>query len=93
MEEFEEICPECGSLMYDHDCEVCGFSNFPEGRDEYETPQGTIAHCTEEEALDAGYIMLCPTCAEQVITWWENEDHGCCITCWHSKNKGTLTKE
>ena len=84
-----EYCPHCGEEWNGYECLTCGFAGELFG-DEYETPSGTIVRCTEEEAFERGYIFTCPVCNDTVIQWWEMEDHGMCIHCWHNKNR--LTK-
>lgn len=93
IDEFEGMCPHCGAVLDTDDCNVCGFSLFPRDANQYETPEGNIDTCTEDEAIERGYVMNCPECGEHLITWWEKEDHGMCITCWHNKNKNPLTIE
>jgi hypothetical protein len=69
---------------------VCGFTEEL-GKNQYETPEGLIVNCTEEEAYERGYIFICPICLFNEITYWEKEDHGMCISCWHNENKKTFT--
>lgn len=78
------MCPNCGHQMDGYDCFECGYCSLNLEDNEYETPEGNIVHCTEEEAMERGYIAVCPACGENLITWWEKEDHGKCITCWHA---------
>jgi len=80
-----DVCPHCGSAWTGYECGICGFSDTLL-KNEYETPTGFITHCTEKEAFKEGYIYMCPACDENIITWWENEDHGKCIDCWHRQN-------
>ncbi len=82
-------CPNCGEEWNGYECDSCGFADDL-GTEEYETPHGTIVTCTEEEAFRNGYIAHCPVCKDNVIQWWELQDHGMCIECWHRRN--TLTK-
>lgn len=82
--ELNDLCPNCGETMEGYDCFSCGYCSLEMNDNEYETPQGNIVHCTEEEAFDNGYIHICPECMYNIITWWEMEDHGKCIECWHS---------
>ncbi len=86
-EELIEICPHCGEEWGGYECDVCGFSDVLL-KDEYETPEGNITFCSIEQAFERGYIYDCPTC-DNVIMWWEMEDHGRCIECWHNKNHKT----
>jgi len=83
---YEERCQHCGECDFNGlDCMTCGFGlELP--LNQYETPSGNIVTCTEEEAFDNGYITKCPHCGDTIL-WWEMEDHGSCITCWHVKNK------
>lgn len=84
-------CPSCGENWDGNECEVCGFAdNLLDN--EYESPEGNIVQCTEEEAFEQGYISICPTCCYHVITWWEKEDHGVCIECWHKQHRNSLTR-
>lgn len=83
-EEYTERCPNCNEEWGGYECDTCGFADsLP--KNEYESPTGFIDTCTEEEALLRGYLYICPKC-ESYITWWEHEDHGVCIDCWHSQN-------
>lgn len=82
----ENECPNCNEDWNGVACEACGFA-IEIGANEYETPEGNIAHCTEEEAFERGYISICPECLFNVITHWEKEDHGKCIECWHKVNQ------
>lgn len=81
-----EYCPSCGDFQSGSECDNCGFSYLYGGQKPYETPEGNIVNCTEEEALEEGYISMCPMCGEHIITWWELEDHGMCINCWHRRH-------
>lgn len=85
-------CPHCGDEWDGYECNTCGFSDtLPVNQ--YETPEGNIVVCTEDQAIERGYLDFCPSCAA-IITWWELEDHEMCIDCWHNKNKGdTYEKE
>ena len=77
--------PNCNELWDGTECFTCGFTDgLPDGT--YETPEGNIVVCTEEEAFSAGYISICPECLYEIITWWEKEDHGMCLSCWHKKH-------
>lgn len=78
-------CPHCNEEWDGYECQVCGFSDMLP-QDEYETPEGNIVRCSEDQAFDRGYLYKCPSCGA-TITWWEMEDHGMCIECWHRKNK------
>jgi hypothetical protein len=78
-------CPSCGTIMLFGECDECGFAEGLTAGN-YETPEGNIVTCSEEEAYERGYISICPECLFQEITWWEREDHGMCITCWHKRN-------
>jgi hypothetical protein len=80
-------CPSCGEEWGGVECITCGFAQGL-NCNQYETPDGLIVSCTEEEAYEKGYIAICPTCLFNEITWWEKEDHEMCIECWHRKNKG-----
>lgn len=83
--EYSERCPHCGDLEWNgYDCLNCGFgSELPIGQ--YETPEGNIVNCTEDEAFENGYIYECE-CGSTIL-WWEQRDHGSCIHCWHEKNR------
>lgn len=91
-EENEDICPACGSEFDGHQCDVCGFADQL-GGNQYESKSGAIVYCSEEEAFERGYVYICPACCFNVITWWEMEDHGMCIECWHKKHEAELTKD
>lgn len=80
-----EFCPHCGEEWSGYECDVCGFADTPFGN-EYETPEGNVVRCTEDEALEKGYAKFCPECKESVVPYWEIEDVGMCVTCWHKKN-------
>lgn len=80
-----EFCPHCGEEWGGYECDLCGFADIPSGN-EYETQEGNIVRCTEEEALDAGYLKLCPICTESVVPFWEVDDVGMCVKCWHKQN-------
>lgn len=86
-----DICPQCGNEMNSYECDNCGFADIVDGK-QYETRGGQIAYCSEEEAFDRGYIHICPACCFSVITWWEMDDHGMCIECWHKQHEARLTK-
>lgn len=81
---YEELCPNCGGEMSMYDCMSCGYCSLTLEDNEFETPQGNITKCSLEEAYERGYIFDCE-CGNQ-ITWWEQEDHGKCIQCWHNSN-------
>ena len=80
----EETCPQCGGNEWNgYDCIDCGFGlDLPVNQ--YETPEGNIVSCSEEDAYKNGYIFDCE-CGNRIL-WWEMQDHGTCITCWHNKN-------
>lgn len=80
-------CPNCNAEMDGFDCYNCGYCSLELDDNEYETPEGNIAYCTEDEALENGYIYMCPHCGEKIITWWEMRDHGKCVTCWDVDNR------
>lgn len=84
----EIYCPVCGEEWNGYECDNCGFADEILG-EEYETPDGIIVRCTEEEAMERGYIFICPICNDNVIQWWEREDHGMCIECWHKRHSLT----
>lgn len=81
----KESCPHCGEEWEGYECHICGFADIDGNH--YETPEGNIVKCSEEEAIERGYILTCPVCQDKLITWWEQEDHGMCIECWHKKHK------
>ena len=85
MEEYEISggCPQCGEAWNGYECDDCGFADLLP-LNEYETKDGIIVYCSEELALERGYIYTCE--CGSTITWWEKEDHGMCIDCWHRKN-------
>lgn len=82
----ELYCPNCGEYWNGYECDSCGFADELIGN-QYETPSGVIVRCTEEQAIERGYISICQVCKENIIQWWEKEDHGMCISCWHKRNK------
>lgn len=89
-----DICPACGHEYNGYECDNCGFAdNLEQGLNQYETPSGNIVWCSEEEAFEREYINICPACCFNVITWWEMEDHGMCIECWHRKHTAALTED
>lgn len=90
MEFDTEICPSCGSEYNGMECDTCGFADQLEGN-QYETRSGIIIYCSEEEAFDRGLIHICPVCCYNVVSWWEMDDHGMCIECWHKKHDARLT--
>lgn len=83
--ELEIDCPQCGSHKWGgYECDICGFAdNLLDC--EYETPSGNIVYCSQEIAFELGYITHCD--CGSVITWWEKEDIGRCIECWHKNRK------
>lgn len=85
-------CPVCDASMLDWECDRCGYASSL-AAEQYETPEGDIVNCSEEEAFDRGYIFICPVDCFNVITWWEMEDHGCCIECWHKNNMLTRSRK
>lgn len=84
----DNICPNCGEEIIEYDCLSCGYCSLDLDAGTYETPEGNIVNCTEEEALEKGYIFECPSCGN-IITYWEKEDHGKCIECWHDDREVT----
>lgn len=86
-EEHYVSCPHCGNEEFDgFECYECGFADTLLNS-EYETPEGNIVFCSEDTALKEGYIYNCPVCNNHTIMWWEKEDIGMCIECWHKKHK------
>lgn len=80
-------CPSCDEEWGGVECINCGYAESLDGN-QYETPDGLIVTCSEEQAFEKGYISICPVCLFNQITWWEKNDHGKCIECWHKQNKG-----
>ncbi len=88
-----EFCPHCNAVEWDgYECVTCGYSEIGTVDGEYETRSGVIIECTEEEAFDNGLIHICPQCTYNVITWWQLDDHGKCVECWHKERQKSLTK-
>lgn len=85
MEDLMNKCPNCGEDMDFYDCHSCGYCSLDLDCNEYETPEGNITACTEEQAYERGYIFDCE-CGNQ-IQWWEKEDHGKCVSCWDKDNR------
>lgn len=91
MEE-NDVCPQCGEEFNGYECDNCGFADLiGDSKNQYEARNGNIIWCTEEEAFDKGYISICPSCCYNVVSWWEMDDHGMCIECWHKKHTVELT--
>lgn len=80
-DEISENCPHCNNPWDGYECDTCGYAEMLV-KNEYETPEGNIVFCSDEQALERGYICHC-NCGN-IITWWEKEDHGVCIECWHN---------
>lgn len=93
IDELMNRCPNCNEEMDGYDCYTCGYCSLNLDDNEYETHEGNIVHCSEDEAFQRGYIHMCPVCGENIITWWEMEDHSNCVTCWHSDREKGLTIE
>lgn len=90
--EYLENCPSCGEEWDGYECQNCGLADI-ENVGEYDTPNGMIAYCSEEDAFAMGYVSICTVCCYNVIKWWETEDHGMCIECWHKRNENSLTND
>ncbi len=88
LEDNLSICPDCGAEIYDSFCEYCGYDETRFADNQYEARNGTIVSCSHDEAMQMGIIYNCPICEDNTITWWEMDDHGMCVSCWHRKNKG-----
>lgn len=88
----ETNCPNCNDPWNGEECFTCGFADdLPQN--EYKTPEGSIVQCTEEQAFEQGLILICPVCCYNIVVWWEMDDHGCCIECWHRNHTQRLTRK
>lgn len=78
--------PSC--LIWSWNCEHCGWKD---DRVYFEDRVGNIHLCTEQEAKEKGYILVCPKCVED-MTASEDEVYGMCYQCKQKvdkKNKKT----
>lgn len=96
MIERKKKCPVCGGKIRTYtNVDECVYLSYClscpwiDSRQMFDTGSGIVV-CEVGEAIEDGYLLMCPFTAEYVPAWMI-KDYGMSIEHWHKIGKGSLT--